>query len=139
MNILEITFYGDLFPNNLEQTKQKYKELAKKWHPDVPTGDEKIFSHITELYNQAINDLSQGKYKAPNYLELKTNTKTIQIKYLASFEFDFGIAYICKNHLIYVFNKGTEKFFENAKKMISEIKYPNKDMENMIKRFMPNI
>lgn len=139
MNILNITSYGDLFPNDLEKTKIKYKELAKKWHPDVPTGNEEVFSHITALYNQAMSDLSNGRYKSSNYLELKTTNKTIQIKYLTSYEFDLGVVYICTNHIVYVFNKDTDKFFNNAVTMINSINYPDNNVKDMIERFMPKI
>lgn len=137
--ILEITSYGDIFPNNISKAKIKYKELAKIWHPDVDGGDKNVFSHLTLLYNEAIKDIESGKFKASNYIEIKTLNKTIQIHFLTSFSFDFGTCYVCNNHIIYVFNIGTEKFFNNAINMINSIKYQDKQMENTFKRFMPQV
>ena len=139
MDILKISSYGDIFPNNILNAKLKYKELAKKWHPDVNGGNEDVFNHITKLYNEAISDIKKGTFKASNYIEIKTLDKTIQMHYLACLDFDFGKYYICNNNIVYIFNSGTDKFFNNAIDIINKIKYQDENMKNMFKNFMPDI
>jgi hypothetical protein len=31
----------------------EYKRLARRWHPDLPRGDEKVMSHINTLHDEA--------------------------------------------------------------------------------------
>ena len=60
--ILSISKCGDLFSNNIDATKTKYKELVKEWHPDSnknPKAQE-VFQKITELYNAALKLFKQG-------------------------------------------------------------------------------
>jgi DnaJ-class molecular chaperone len=48
--------------SSLEDLKRKYKELSKKYHPDMPQGDEKKFMEINKSYKIVKNYMTQFRY-----------------------------------------------------------------------------
>lgn len=56
IQILQIDKLGDLFTNDKYMIKCEYRDLAKKWHPDVNDKDtSEVFAHINDLYNKALD------------------------------------------------------------------------------------
>lgn len=139
MNILNITSYGDLFPPDLDKAKTTYRNLCKRWHPDSPNGDKNVFEHISMLFQQAEKDISEGRYQASDYVEIKTADKTLKIKYLYKQVFELGTCYVCRENIIYVLNTGTDKFMENAVKQINSLHYPNDKIKETMEHCFPVI
>ena len=52
----------DIFENDKEKVRSLYRELAKKYHPDVSTDKNSAiyFAKITELYNEALEKIDKG-------------------------------------------------------------------------------
>ena len=64
---------------NIEQIKIAYRELAKKYHPDVNTGNQKAeerFKDIGEAYNTLSNPKQRRKYDRMWQYYIGKNTKT---------------------------------------------------------------
>lgn len=140
--ILSVSKCGDLFPNNIDATKTKYKELVKEWHPDSnknPKAQE-VFQKITELYNAALELFKQGTWEKTNYILIsKKDGKRIALNYDTVFDFELGTCYVTKTKIVYVLGSDKKKYFDNALVRIKSLKYADKRMEETLKRCMPKI
>lgn len=132
----------DIFVNNETQIKKLYKELAKKYHPDVfksPTAAED-FSKINDLYNEALKKIEKGIWNEKDVLYLESvNNKKYKLKYLRKCNFELGCFYIGRKHLIYVIDRKNKKFLDNALQSLKFLKYENSSMEQEFKRYFPII
>lgn len=132
----------DIFVNDEVKVKKLYKELAKKYHPDVfksPTAAED-FSRINDLYTEALDKIQKGIWNEKDVLYLESEKgKKYKLKYLKKCDFELGCFYIGRNHLIYVIDKKNKKFLDNAIKRIKNLKYADDKMEKEFKRYFPII
>lgn len=139
--ILKITHPGDLFPNDEKKCKHLYKELSKKFHPDINKAKnaEDVFQHLSSLYNQAIKDIANNIWTKTNFIRLNTDSdKKLDISYKYRQQFELGEYFVCSNVIIYVFNTGTDKYVDNALRMIKGLKFESGKMEEL-KNFFPVI
>ena len=44
------TKVGDIFPNDVTQAKNIYRDLCKKYHPDTDSGDSELFDLVQTSY-----------------------------------------------------------------------------------------
>lgn len=140
--ILKMQKAGDLFPNDADKCKQKYKELVKEWHPDNSTkkNANDVFQHINKLYSEALEMITKGKWEKTNFVTLVTSSgKKIEISFSAHSKFELGETYVCSKHVIYIIDKDKEKYYKNAIERIKSIKYADKNMESKLSIFMPTI
>ena len=140
--ILSLSKCGDLFPNNIDAAKTKYKQLAKEWHPDSNKNPKAVdvFQKITELYNKALELLEQGTWEKTNYILIsKNNGKKIALNYDTVFDFELGTCYVTKTKIVYILGSDKKKYFDNAIARIKSLKYADKKMEETLKRCMPKI
>jgi translocation protein SEC63 len=49
------------FDATTKEIKKKYRELSLKYHPDKPTGNEKLFMKLTKAYDAMTDETA--KYK----------------------------------------------------------------------------
>lgn len=132
---------GDLFPNNEQGCRKVYKQLARKFHPDANTSKkaQEVFEHLTKLYNQALNYIKKGTWFKSNYIELPAeNGKKLEINYLYHQVFEIGEMYVCKTVIVYVLNKGCDKYMDNAVKAINKLRFEDGKMQE-IRNFVPQI
>ena len=140
--ILSITKCGDLFPYGENNVKAKYKELVKEWHPDTNSNPEAsdVFLKITQLYNQALDLLSNGQWEKTNYVLISKDTGgKIALNYDTCFDFELGICYVTKTKVVYVLGSDKEKYYNNAIRRIKNLQYKDKQMEEKISICLPNI
>lgn len=140
--ILSLSKCGDLFPNNIDAAKTKYKQLAKEWHPDSNKNPKAVdvFQKITELYNKALELLEQGTWEKTNYVLISKDTgKKIALNYDTVFDFELGTCYVTKTKIVYILGNDKKKYFDNAIARIKNLKYADKKMEETLKRCMPKI
>lgn len=139
--ILKKQFPGDLFVNDEKECNRLYKELAKKFHPDMnkEKNAKDVFEHITMLYKKALDDIKNNTWVKENYVELHTNVgKRLAISYKYHNIFEIGECYVCQKVVIYVFNIGCDKFYDNAVKRINGLSFKSGKMEEL-KNFFPQI
>lgn len=138
--ILNIEKCGDLFPNNIDESKKVYRDLAHKWHPDLckdPSASE-VFSKINELYRMAEKMILNGTWEKSNYITIPCkNNKKIGISYDVCYSFELGKYYVTKTNVIYVFDYDKSKYYFNALKNINSIKYENEQLKNNFQESMP--
>lgn len=141
--ILSAKKCGDLFSKADKATVSlEYRKLAKQIHPDVCNlqNAEEIFKHLNDLYEEALNLISQNQWEISNMMLLRDiRGRMYRVRYLASFPFELGTVYIGDLSVTYILDKENNCFFENAIHQISSLKYANSDMQKEISRYMPNI
>lgn len=49
-SLLSITQPEHLFPGDEGEAKSLYRELSKRWHPDVPSGDESVVAWQNRVF-----------------------------------------------------------------------------------------
>lgn len=134
---------GDLFSKADKATVVlEYRKLAKEFHPDVchSPNAEDIFKHLSKLYEEALSLLAQGRWEISNVVSIHDNCgKTYQSRYLRSFQFELGTAYIADLSVTYILDKQNKRFFDNALKQIGALKYANQNMEEEFSRYLPKI
>ena len=65
--------------------------------------------------------------------------KKIAVNYDTCFDFELGTCYVTKSKIVYILEKDKEKYYHNAIKRITGLKYKDKRMENELSRFLPEI
>jgi hypothetical protein len=139
--ILKITRPEWLFTGNPDENKQKHRDLAKEWHPDVNKDKdaEHVFQHISHLWEQAEKKLADGCWGFAGVLMLTAADKGrgIHMKYHAHRPFELGEFYIGDNAVLYVLDKEHENLFYNGKVAMETFKYPSKKVEEECSRYLP--
>lgn len=142
VKILSAKTPEDIFTNDLDKIKTEFRNLAKKYHPDVNKSPEanECFRKINELYNIGVDKINKGIWTEKDVIYLETTSnKKIRIKYFIKKDFELGECYICKEHVIYILKKEFEKYYNNAIKMIKNVSYASKSMEEEFKKYIPDI
>lgn len=65
--------------------------------------------------------------------------KTIEISWLFRDQADLCTMYVAKKHIIYIFGKQCVSYAERCAGMIRELKYPNEEMEQELKHYIPKL
>ena len=103
IRITSLKQYKDLFDEDLITGHMQYRGLCKKWHPDVckhPQA-EKVFNHITKLYNKTPIATSESK----ELVLVSEGGKQINYPYNISDIFEMGKVYLSKTSIIYEYDK----------------------------------
>lgn len=120
----------------------EYRKLAKEFHPDVcplPNAED-VFKHLSKLYEEALDLLAQGQWEISNVVSIRDNCgKTYQGRYLKTFQFELGVAYVADLSVTYILDKQNKRFFDNAINQIGALKYANPNMEEEFSRYLPKI
>jgi hypothetical protein len=112
--------------SNPDQVQTEYKILAKRFHPDVSTGDLEVFQHINILRDKAEDKIKIGEWHTPGVLEIAgKDDKTYRIKYVKDYEFGLGRAYIANHFVAYLFDSSNDDLIKNATKVIRNFPYPH--------------
>ena len=132
----------DLFVNDKDKTKSIFKELAKKYHPDVSKdkNSNQYFAKITELYNEALEKIDKGIWFEKDVLILENiKGKRYKLKYLKKHSFELGFFYVGRQHIIYVLERKNKKYLDNALNVLKSLKYADASMEKEFKRYFPQV
>lgn len=118
------------FPNDVESLKKAYKELAKRYHPDVnPDGADK-FQEVTALYNEALKILGEA-----NKLIIDTlNGSHLECSYIGKYAVGRENIYISDDSIIIEFTGDTRsKFYDDFLNVTSDIKFSTPELEAAFK------
>jgi hypothetical protein len=128
--------------NDPDIVKKEYRTLAKIWHSDRNTDPraKDIMQLIQGLHEKALDKIKTGTWETPNLLRFETvNGKKYQIHYLKKHSFELGDVYIADASITYRVRKDESALFQNAKNIITQLNYPNSDMEKRLKPILPQI
>lgn len=140
--ILNAKIPEDIYTNDINIIKLEFRELAKKYHPDVCKDKDAnvCFEIINTLYKNGIDKINKGIWTEKDVFFINTiDNRKIKIKFLSKKQFELGEFYICKNHIIYIFNNEYEKYFNNTLKMVNKISYKDDKMKTEFQKYMPGI
>ena len=141
--ILNASKCGDIFSQGDEKVvKAEYRQMARAYHPDICTlpNASKVFAKLNELHEAAIALLEKGEWEVSNLFEIRDNAgRKYSTRYLKSFPFELGTAYIADLSLTYLFDKEHVSFFENALRQIKGLRYANANMEKEFSRLLPKV
>lgn len=113
-----------------DQVGAEFKALAKRWHPDVRGGDNKVFQHITVLHRVAVERADKGQWIIPGRLDLKgADGIEYHIHHVRDFDFGLGRAYLNESIVAYVFPKDVAHVAREAEESIRSIRFPAKTAE----------
>ena len=133
---------GDIFPNDPVEAKKVYRDLIKQYHPDNcydPRASDAIQA-LQSLYAQAEKMFVDGTWEKSNYIEIKTTSgKRLQVNYQYHCVFELGEYFVCNKNIIYLFDFNKKKYYNNYIQNIKNLKYADKGMEDMFKRFFPTV
>lgn len=132
-----------LFPNSVDETKQIYRNLARVWHSDYNKAPEAagVFSHLTILYDLALDRIQAGKWSLPNTLVIRgIDGKVREIKYRRKRTFELGefaygdrvICYVVKPEFKALFNQGVKTIKES-------FVYKDKKIKDQMEKYLPHI
>lgn len=141
--IMKAEFVGDIFSNDKKKIKDEYKALSKKWHPDLNgNSDEstRAMSIINTFYAKALLLMAKDEWEKKNYVVLKTTDKRLfEFVYNEVYTFELGVFYVCNKAVIYLIDKKYSSLYDNFKRTLSNLKYPNDKIKTEIERFIPKI
>jgi hypothetical protein len=123
-----------------ELVSSKYKELALRWHPDLPSGDEAVFKHIVALHEQAKHRVVTDAWHVPGrYSFTDLDGKSYALHYFKTFDFELGKAYLSDTRVTYVIRDEFADLVDNAKRIIAGLRFPDKATEDVMRRYLPQI
>lgn len=140
--ILSAKSCEEIFVNDKSKSKELYRELARKFHPDVYKGpsSSEVFTKINELYGEATSKLEKGIWNEKDVLLIEDlKGKKRKLKYLRAYDFELGKFYIARSHIIYILKSSAKKYLDNAVKVLGNLTYADSQMEKEFKRYFPEI
>lgn len=116
-----------------------YRELARTWHPDLSSGDKQVFQHIVALHDQAKHLVSTNTWQTPGELSFDSNGKSYALRYFKSFDFELGKVYLSDTRVTYVIHNEFTDLAQNAIKIITALRFPDKATQDVMFRYLPVI
>lgn len=107
--------------------------------------DKKLFEQFQGMFQTLLNQQSGTAPEDGFWVEasteklLREDGEQIEITYLTKRKADMCTMYVAKKHVIYIFEKGHEKYAAQYQKMVSELRYPNADMERELRNYLPKV
>lgn len=125
-----------------ERVNAEYRELAKFWHPDLNKTDEAgdVFAHIGRLKDAALARAAKGIWTPPGRIEITDRYgKRFWIKYRARRKFEMGEMLIGMGIITFIIPRAHEELVLNGLQQIGRIRYPSKDFQKSLERYMPKV
>lgn len=113
---------GELFHSGEDNIRKEYREYAKIIHPDVcdDPDAEAAFQQLSEFYEDAIKSARDGTFG-----------------YLHRMKFEIGERIVYDDRIIYIFDKGKEKYRERYSESCQKIRYKDMRMTETYRNRMP--
>lgn len=125
-----------------DRVKKEFHQMAMFWHTDRNTSPQAkdVMQRLTELYNAANKKIENGAWEVPNAFMFQTvDGKKKRINYLKKVPFELGDMYIGNAMVTFAVNKAERALYDNARSIISGLKYPDDKMRDRLSRVLPQI
>lgn len=108
--------------------------------------DRKLFEQFQTMFSALLEKGENGRRPEEGFwveAERKELTREdgeiIVIHCLWQMRSDCAVVYVAKNHVIYTFAEEYEAYADHYIKMVSEVEYPNREMEKELKNYIPTV
>lgn len=107
--------------------------------------DKKLFEQFQTMFATLLNQETQADVEEGFWVEasreelVREDGETIEVTFLTKRKSDMCTMYVARKHVIFVFEKQFEAYAERYKRMISELKYPNPEMERELCGYVPKL
>ena len=140
--IIKIKEPGALFTGDKKQIHKEFRQLAKKFHPDVNKEDgmDLIFRHIQELYQWGLEMLDKGTWSIPGVIEFKDSKKKghiHKVTYKKKCEFELGQVYIDNLNVTYIIDDQYRDLVNQAFFIFGNFRYSSDRMRKEISKYLP--
>lgn len=120
-----------------EAQKLLYRGLAKKWHPDVPTGDPKVFAHIESLY-RAAQAMDKSLWDNGKMLYMTTSDgRQYRMHYGYSGCTDAGMYYTNSTKVVFIVGNDKSSLVESGINTMRNIHFNTEELSREMMRFLP--
>lgn len=142
--ILQVTRPTQLFTGNEDTIKKRYRELCFKYHPDRNTtkGALEVFHKVEECFRQALEQLKESGLPLLEdncvFLNGVNSSDKIKFRYLAEIPFEFGMGYISRGYILYIYKEEYGALWKNAYLKLTSLKCPP-PLEKAKLDFIPDI
>lgn len=130
--ILAITSPESLFP--FDTLDRAYKELAKKWHPDInkhPKSAE-VFMHISTLHTVAVEKVRMGAWGFAGAIQFRDKLGSLyKMKYRYYEPFELGEMYVADRSLCYIVAEKHKRLFHNGINAIKDFKFGSDSLKEI--------
>lgn len=117
-----------------------YKLLAKRFHPDLPTGSTAAFTHLHDLHESAIKKLARGEWLTPGLLELSGSDGVLRrVHYGKDHDLGIGHAYLGPKFATFAINDDYADLSEVASRRIAGFKFPSDSAKATMHHRLPKV
>jgi hypothetical protein len=138
--ILKVTRPEKLFTGDPSGIKKQFHDLAKRFHPDTPTGSQAAFQRVNELYHQALKRISDGTWGEDGIFQVDlADGRKWPIKSLVDRPFELGHVYIGDDHITWLVDEPNAHFLANFLAKTSGFDYASARMREQMEPYLPNL
>jgi len=120
--------------------KREYHELARKWHPDSGAGDERVFAHISEVYQAALKKADAGDWEYPGIKAFKPlRGADISISYRGRHSGPEGEVYVGDSEIAFALKDGLADLYASGIRQIRGLPYADQEMRDKTAPLMPRV
>ncbi len=130
----------ELFINDETKTVELWRRISMRWHPDRPGGVVDVFTHVKELYEQALIKIAADTWgKAGKItIEIVSPTETAyEVKYHTKHELDVGMMYVGDSLVTFVLDSDNVDLGQKAERQLKSFKFPDAHFKSGMKPYLP--
>lgn len=134
--------YWEVFEPSETDIRDRYIELAKRYHPDSFTDSrgQEVFEHIAELKKKAMEALKKGEWQKPGCVCLAMRRGGwLSFQYEAVKDFELGKTYIGCDKIMYRIDESQIKYYENALERIKNFSFADSGMMGEFIPILPRL
>lgn len=132
-----------LFPNSEDEAKSLFRDMAKRWHPDVNKDPQAqaVFDRLNKLYDNVLDKIRNKTWSKPGELSiLGKDGKTRVIKYRRKRTFELGEMAYGNGVLCYIVRPDAKDLFGRGLETIKHsLTYKDDKIKREIERYLPAV
>lgn len=135
--------YYEVFDNDSEKIRKTYRDLVKKFHPDVCSDSRasEAIAKLQLLYKEAEDHYNSNSWKESNVVTFHRDDgkKAIIKNYKYQTSNEMGRVWVASSCICYEFVSSKKKYFDNFLVRATSFRYANAEMKSHFSYFLPTI